>query len=83
VPEPQTDPIDSDDPAALKAEILRSRDEAQGARTAAEVHADRVAELESELHALGAVIEALGSEMNAPLVRVARAIHRRISGSPR
>ena len=79
---PQTDPIDSDDPVILKTEILRARDETQGARTAAEVHADRVAELESELHAQGAVIEALGAEMSAPLVRAARAIHRRITGSP-
>lgn len=77
---PATDPIDSDDAATLKAEILRARDEANGARTTAEVHADRVAELESELHAQGAVIEELGAEMRAPLVRIARAIQRRLPG---
>lgn len=78
---PENDPIDSADPGVLKAEVLRARDEAQGARTHAEIQADRVAELEAELHAQGAVIEELGAEMGAPLVRVARAIQRRLPGS--
>ncbi|MGZ0220593.1 MAG: hypothetical protein ACKVIY_16440, partial [Acidimicrobiales bacterium] len=69
--------------ATLRAEILRARDEAQGARTTAEVQADRVVELEGELHALGAVIDELGTEIRAPLVRVARAIQRRLPGSRR
>ena len=81
MPKPESDPIDSDDPAALKAEILRARDDAEGARTNAEVQADRVAELESELHAQGTVIDELGAEMSAPLVRVARALQRRLPGS--
>ena len=80
---PATDPIDSDDPAVLKAEILRARDEAAGSRTTAEVQADRVAELESELHALGAVIDELGAEVRRPLVRVARAVQRRLPGRAR
>lgn len=79
----ETDPIDSHDLAALRAEILRARDEAQGARTTAEVQADRVVELEGELRALGAVIDELGAEMRAPLVRVASAIQRRLPGSRR
>ncbi len=78
---PLNDPIDSTDPVALKAEILRARDEAHGARTEAEVQADRVAELEAELHAQGAVLEGLGVEMNAPLVRIARSIQRRLPGT--
>jgi len=72
-----SDPVDSSDPQTLRAEILRLRDTALGEGARADVLADRVAELETELHALGAHAEALQARLNrSPLEMLARVVRR-------
>lgn len=75
------DPIDSTDPAALRQEILRLRDVAIGEQSRCEVLADRILELEGELHALGAANEDLAAELaRTPLSRLARRLRRLARG---
>lgn len=79
----EPDPVESDDPTVLRTEILRLRDGLLGANGRAEVLRDRVDELErrearlaeenAELHT------ALGQH---PLIRLARAVRRRLSTQP-
>lgn len=64
-----SDAIDSSDIDTLRTELLKARDRALGEAARADVNADRVTELESELHKLEA-------EANRPLVRVAQAVQR-------
>ena len=66
-----SDAIDSSDIDTLRTELLKARDRALGEAARADVNADRVTELESELHKLKA-------EANRPPVRVARAVQRRL-----
>ncbi len=75
-----SDAIDSTDLDELRAEVLKARDHAAGESARAEVQADRVRELESELHELGSTLGALSEEANRPLVRLARAVQRRLPG---
>ena len=75
------DPIDSADTTALRHEILRLRDIALGEVAQREVLTDRIAELERELHALGAANKHLQTELaRSPLMRMISAIRRRLPG---
>ena len=89
MPQPQVtpegpDPIDSTDPAELRAEILRLRDLDIGLTSHAEVLGERVADLESRNEQLeGTVAElndlnqALHVELGrSPIIRIARAVAR-------
>lgn len=78
-PSPDTgpDPVDSPDPQVLRHEILRLRDTALGEQARADVLADRVAELEAELHTLGARAEALQARLDrSPVELLARVVRR-------
>jgi hypothetical protein len=66
------DPIDSDDPAVLKAELLRQRDLAHGETARAVVLADRVSELENELATVGAYADDLRVRLERTLDERAR-----------
>ena len=73
------DPIDSADITALRHEILRLRDVAIGEVAQREVLTDRIAELERELHQLGAANEHLQAELaRSPEMRMISAIRRRL-----
>ena len=72
-----TDPIDGSDPAELRREMLRLRDAALGDRARTEVLEQRVAELEGELHALGAHADELRRRLDrSPVDRVRRLLGR-------
>jgi hypothetical protein len=73
-----SDAIDSPDLGILRSEVLKARDRALGEAARADVQADRVTELEAELHELGSAMTTLSLEVNRPLVRVARAVQRRL-----
>ena len=76
------DPIDDDDPVVLRTEILRLRESVLAANGRAEVADDRIAELERREHELDAVNAALHEELGrSPLLRIARAVRRRLPGS--
>lgn len=76
-PSDQPDPIDSDDPAVLRREILVLRDTAMGERARAELLADRIITVETELHALDAHTRALQSIVDrSPVRRVRRLLGR-------
>ncbi len=76
-PDAESDPIDADDPAVIRAEVLRLRDLAYGEQARAEVLSERVAELETELHALGAHADALQTRLDrSPLQQARRLLGR-------
>jgi len=66
------DPIDSDDPIALRAEILALRDRLAAADGGKEVLEDLVAELEHQVAELSAELA------RNPIVRIGRALTRRL-----
>ena len=73
------DPIDSDDPAVLRGEILHLRDEVAAAEGRREVLDDLVAERDARIDELDAQAAALAEELaRNPLVRVGRAVLRRL-----
>lgn len=73
------DPIDSDDAAVLRGEILRLRDELAAADGRREVLTDLVAEREARIAELDAHANALAEELaRNPIVRVGRAVLRRL-----
>ena len=81
VPAEGPDPIDSSDPSALRPEILRLRDALLGEQARTEVLRDRVTELEAHVEALAADNETLHAELaRNPLMRVVRAVGRRLGG---
>lgn len=72
-----SDPIDADDPDVLRREVLHARDTAQGERARSEVLAQRVDELEAELHALGDHAVALQARLDrSPIDRARRLLGR-------
>ena len=72
VPTVSADPIDSDDPIALRAEILALRDRLAAADGGKEVLEDLVAELEHHVAELSAELA------RNPIVRIGRALTRRL-----
>ena len=77
----EPDPIGTDDPDALRAEILRLREQLLGANGREEVLHDRIAELERREADLDAANRALHEELaRNPLVRILRALRRRLPG---
>ena len=76
------DPIDDDDPAVLRTEILRLRESLLAANGRAEVADDRIAELERREGELDTVNAALHEDLGrSPLLRIARAVRRRLPGA--
>ncbi|MDE0607868.1 MAG: hypothetical protein OXH78_12025 [Acidimicrobiaceae bacterium] len=80
------DPIDSTDPAELRAEILRLRDLNIGLTSQAEVLKEQVADLEARNEVLDDTVTEL-NEANqtlhvelgrSPIIRIARAVARRL-----
>ena len=77
------DPIDSTDPTVLRAEILSLRDRIHAAHGGAEVLRDRIGGLEERERVLADDNAFLHAELaRSPLVRVLRALRRRIPGAP-
>jgi hypothetical protein len=77
------DPIDSDDAAALRAEILRLRESLLATNGRTEVLRDRVAELEEIEAGLHAANAQLHTDLaRSPLTRALRAVRRRLPGAP-
>ena len=73
------DPIDSDDPAVLRAEILALRDRVAAAGGREDVLQDLVAERDRRIAELDAHADALAEELaRNPVVRVGRAVMRRL-----
>lgn len=74
-----TDPIDADDPARLRAEILRLRDLVAAADGREEVLADLVAEKDERIAELDERANALALELaQTPAIRFVRAVRRRL-----
>ncbi len=81
-----SDPINSTDPAELRAEILRVRDLSIGLTSHAEVLSERVADLETRNEELNSVVNELNEANQAlhvelghsPIIRIARAVARRL-----
>ena len=73
---PSADVVDSGDVEALRAEILRLRDEVEGARSRTEILDDRVAELEEQVEELAAGLERYQALTNKPAVRAVIAVTR-------
>ncbi len=81
---PGDDPIDAEEPAVLRQEILRLRDLALGEQSRSEVLSHRVTELEQEVHALGAERDTLATELaSTPLARVTRKLRSLVRPSGR
>jgi len=77
----EPDPIESDDTAALRSEILRLRDGILAGNGRVEVLRDRILELETREAELDAANVALHEELGRnPVLRVARALRRRLPG---
>lgn len=73
----QPDPLDADDVAELRREVLRLRDMAHGEQARAELLADRISTLETELHTLDAHARALQRLLDrSPVHRLRRLLGR-------
>lgn len=73
------DPVESDDAATLRAEILRLRESLLAANGRAEVLRDRIAELETREHDLHEANRHLQAELDRnPVMRLLGAVRRRL-----
>jgi hypothetical protein len=76
------DPIEADDPATLRAEILRLRETLLATNGRTEVLLDRIAELETIEAGLHTANTDLHAELTrSPLTRTLRALRRRLPGA--